>query len=105
MMQFIVSLIMVVLVALFAGFNMTERCDINLIFYTFKNVPVFLALIIAFVVGVVITLPYVFLKRHQRVARKKEKHGARVSPVMPTSTSSADELSANIDAQSPRNNS
>lgn len=66
------TLIVIILVTLFAGFNMNSTCNINLLYRTFENVPVFLALIIAFVAGVIVALPYVFLKRHSH--KHKEKH-------------------------------
>lgn len=70
MLSLIGTLIVVVIVSVFAGFNLNNTCNINFIYKTIENVPVFMALIIAFVAGVVVTLPYVFVKRAQRKSKE-----------------------------------
>jgi len=52
------TLILLVLVTIFAGFNIENKCDINLIFKGFKDVPIFFSLMVAFVAGVFVTLPF-----------------------------------------------
>lgn len=104
MLSLIGMMVIVVIVAVFAGFNMNTRCDINLIYKTFEQVPVFLALIFAFVAGVVVAMPFVFVGRHKHNAKepkprkppkepkkKKEKDvPAAVEPVVETPAAEAD---------------
>lgn len=66
------TLILLVLVTIFAGFNIDNKCDINLIFKGFKDVPIFFSLMVAFVAGVFVTLPFTIGKR-KRSAEKTVK--------------------------------
>ncbi|MGN0730248.1 hypothetical protein [Treponema sp.] len=58
-------LMLVVLVSLFTGFNLSNRCTIWF-FYSFKDIPVFAALFSAFMAGVLITLPFTFKKKDEK---------------------------------------
>jgi len=44
---------------LFIVFNLENRSDISLGFYTFRSVPVFLTAFIAFIFGMLLTLPFI----------------------------------------------
>lgn len=66
-------ILILVLVALFASLNLTNRSDINLGFYVFKEVPIFLSLLIAFLAGAVITIPFTFRASARKKKAKKEK--------------------------------
>jgi hypothetical protein len=72
MAQLIKTLVLVAFIALFSGFNINNRCDVSLIFYTFKNVPVFFTIILSFIVGVIVALPFVFVKRRATDTKKKK---------------------------------
>ncbi len=67
---------MVVLVALLTGFNLSNKCSIWF-FHSFEDIPVFAALLSAFLAGVVITLPFTFGKKRKTDSlpetKKKEK--------------------------------
>ena len=67
---------MVVLVALLTGFNLSNKCSIWF-FHSFEDIPVFAALLSAFLAGVVITLPFTFGKKRKTESlpetKKKEK--------------------------------
>ena len=65
-----------VLVTVFTGFNLDNKCNIWL-FYTFKNVPVFLTILVSFVFGVLVTLPFT-LKNGNEKNRKSEKKSKSV---------------------------
>lgn len=69
-------LFLVVLVALLTGFNLSNKCSIWF-FHSFENIPVFAALLSAFLAGVVITLPFTFGKKRKTESlpetKKKEK--------------------------------
>ncbi|MCR4627928.1 MAG: hypothetical protein K5640_09830 [Treponema sp.] len=66
------TLILLVLVTIFAGFNINNTCNINFIFREFKNVPIFFSLVVSFVAGVFVTLPFTFGKKKNK-AEKDEK--------------------------------
>lgn len=69
-------LFLVVLVALLTGFNLSNKCSIWF-FHSFEDIPVFAALLSAFLAGVVITLPFTFEKKRKTESlpetKKKEK--------------------------------
>lgn len=73
MMSLIGTLIVVIVVTVFAGFNKDYTCSINLLYRTFDNVPVFLAIMASFVAGVIVALPYAFFHRHARKEKIKAK--------------------------------
>lgn len=66
----ITTIVVAVVIAFFTGFNLDNRCNVNLLFYTFKNVPVFVTILISFVAGIVVALPFSF-SRGKKVAAKK----------------------------------
>ncbi|MGP1459480.1 MAG: hypothetical protein ACTTKL_09240 [Treponema sp.] len=69
--RLITTIIAMVALAFFVGFNLENKCDVNIIFYTFKQTPVFFTIIISFVIGVIFTLPFAFI--HRSAAKNKEK--------------------------------
>lgn len=61
--RLITTIVCLVLLAFFAGFNLDNKCNVNLLFHTFQNVPVFFTIITSFVVGIVFTIPFAFIRR------------------------------------------
>ncbi len=74
--KLILTLILVAFVAVFTGFNLDNSCDIWL-FHTFKDVPVFLTILISLVCGVVITLPFTLGKRVKQVEQEEKQKKLR----------------------------
>ncbi len=66
------TIILMVIVALFTGFNLDNRCNIWL-FHTFEQVPVYITILGSFVAGVIVTLPFTFKKcpKEKKVKDKK----------------------------------
>ena len=62
-----------VLVAAFASLNLSNRTDISVGFYSFKDVPVFLSLLIAFLAGAVVMVPFTFGPSARKKRKKKEE--------------------------------
>ena len=56
---------LLVVVAIFAGFNL-DRVNVSLGFYVFEGIPLFLALIVAFMAGALVMLPFTLLKKRRR---------------------------------------
>lgn len=63
-------IVCLVLGTCFAGFNLKNSCNISFGFHTFENIPIFLSLIIAFVCGVLVTLPFTIIKK--KTAKEKQ---------------------------------
>lgn len=57
--------------AVFSISNLNNSCNVSFIFYTFKDMPVYLHTLFSFVVGCIITLPFFI-----RTKKKKEKIAA-----------------------------
>ena len=69
-------LVVLVLVAFFASLNMNHRADISLGFYIFKDVPIFLSLLIAFLAGAVLIIPFTIgasLRKKNKLKEKAQK--------------------------------
>lgn len=56
------TILLVVLVAVLTGFNLSNKCTIWF-FHSFVNIPVFAMLITSFIAGVIVTLPFTIGRR------------------------------------------
>lgn len=65
-------IICLVLGTCFAGFNLGNSCNISFGFKTFENVPIFFSLIVAFALGVMVTLPFTVIKKKSAKDRKAQ---------------------------------
>ncbi|MDE6350713.1 MAG: hypothetical protein K2K67_06900 [Treponemataceae bacterium] len=70
---------LLIIVTIFCGFNLDDefRCDINLLFHTFRDVPVFLTVLISFFAGVLLMMPFSFGNAKFRAAQKAADAKAR----------------------------
>ena len=71
--KLIAVLVLIVLVAVFTGFNLENKCTIWF-FHSFTDIPVFASLLVSFLVGVIVTLPFTFTKGKKR-DKDKDKQG------------------------------
>lgn len=62
----IAIIIGIVFIAFFAGFNLDNKCDVSLVFYTFKQIPVFFTILISFAVGLMCSLPFALVHRSKK---------------------------------------
>lgn len=68
---------LLVFATFFIGFNLDHRCDVSIGFTTFKDVPIFLSLLISFVAGVLVMTPFAFFKPISTAKKKnltKQQH-------------------------------
>lgn len=65
-------IICLILGTCFAGFNLENSCNISFGFKTFQNVPIFFSLIVAFAIGVIVTLPFTVIKKKSAKDRKAQ---------------------------------
>jgi uncharacterized integral membrane protein len=66
-------IILLILVTIFAGVNLENKCNISFVFYTFENIPVFMTAIISFAAGAILMLPFTFFRR-------KKKNPVKMAP-------------------------
>ena len=67
------TIILLILVTIFAGVNLDNKCDITFIFYTFKDVPVFMTVIISFAIGLIVMLPFTFGRKRRKAVKQEAK--------------------------------
>ncbi len=63
MAKLILFIVIVVLAIFFIGFNVQNVCSISLVFHTFENVHVFMPVMIAFLIGILVMVPFVIKAR------------------------------------------
>jgi len=83
--RLIVFIIIFAVFLVFITFNLDNRCDLNLVFRTFEQVPVFITIFTSFFLGLVCSLPFILLRKKKKVEKSK------------------DEKIEELDAASPRN--
>jgi uncharacterized integral membrane protein len=79
--KLVLWLILLALVLAFVGFNIENTSDISFGFYTLSDIPIFVSLFGAFVLGVLISVPVTV--RHasrRRTKRSKQKRDEAASP-------------------------
>ena len=65
-------IIVMLMLVLFMGFNLSNRCDISVIFYVFKDVPIFLSMLFSFLLGNIAVLPFLISSRHKMKKAEKQ---------------------------------
>lgn len=73
-------IILMAFVLVFVGFNLDNRSDISLVFYTFTNVPVVITLLVSFICGLVVAFAFTVSKAlkptsARAAARNRSKSG------------------------------
>lgn len=66
-------LIILIVFAVFSAFNLSNKSDISLAFYTFKSVPIFLSLLVSFILGTLFVLPFTLFRRKKTDIKKDIK--------------------------------
>lgn len=72
--KLIYFILIMLMLAIFMGFNLSNRCDISIVFHVFKDVPIFLSMLFAFLLGNIAVLPFLISSRYKM--KKAEKHAA-----------------------------
>ncbi len=67
--KLLVYLIVLSVVVLFAGVNIRNVSDVSLGFRTFEDIPIFVSLFAAFFLGVLVTLPFTYVKYLRKRAK------------------------------------
>lgn len=71
--KLIVTILIIVLVAFFTGFNLENVCNIWLFGKTFSNVPVFITALISFAAGILVTLLAVFFAPKKKLTSEQAR--------------------------------
>lgn len=97
--KLIIFLIILGFVVFFAGFNITNVSDISFGFYEFKDIPIFISLFVAFLLGALIVLPFTLFrgKRKQKKtdSKKEDRKGKTPEQVAFEQEPSATETEVN----------
>ena len=64
--KIIIIVLIITIEAVFAGLNMNNVSDISFGFTTLKDVPVFLSILISFVAGALIILPFTLISKKKK---------------------------------------
>jgi uncharacterized integral membrane protein len=75
--QFIV---LFAVILLFIIFNLENKCDISIIFKVIHDVPVFLVAFFSFVIGMLITLPFILSYQLRKKRKTEDKKRGPVTP-------------------------
>ncbi len=80
--KLILFFIFLLIFVLFAGFNIRNTSDISLGFKTLNDVPIFVSLFIAFLLGGFVVMPFIFIGRRKKIQKVKKKiqSGAQEKP-------------------------
>lgn len=69
--KFILFIICIVVVVLFIGFNIDNKCNISLGVYTFSDVPIFMSIFLSFALGVFVMVPFLFGRKPRKDRKEK----------------------------------
>ena len=67
------TIVAIIIMAFFVGFNLENKCDVSLLFATFKDVPVFITIMLSFAVGILFTLPVALSIRFKKNKKEEKK--------------------------------
>jgi uncharacterized integral membrane protein len=76
--RMILFVIFICFYALFAALNLSNATDINFGFTSFSHVPIFLSVTVAFALGAIFMLPFMFghkKERKEKPVKEKKKKG------------------------------
>ncbi len=66
-------LLLLIIITVFSAFNLSNTSDISFGFYTLKDVPIFLSLLVAFIAGAIMMIPFTFNKKKIKSEKNTEK--------------------------------
>lgn len=64
--KLVLFIVCLVLVTVFMGFNIENRCNISFGFTELTGVPVFVTIMASFLLGVILVLPFTFIRRKNK---------------------------------------
>lgn len=79
--RLILFAVFLVLLVVFVGVNLDNKCAVSLIFVTYKDVPVYISILIAFALGILIMIPFTFGKSSRPPRERPEKTKPAPRPI------------------------
>jgi len=70
--RLIVFLLSLIVVLVFAGFNMNNSSNISFGFHELTDVPIFVSLLFSFILGVLFALPVAYFEKKNNKSKKKK---------------------------------
>jgi uncharacterized integral membrane protein len=64
----------------FIGFNLDNRCDVSFVFWEAQDIPVFLPIFTAFVLGLLCSIPFAVSIGRKRSKKKRSKGDSTPKP-------------------------
>ncbi len=80
--RLILILILVVFEGAFIGFNLNNKCDVWLVFRVFESVPVYITILVSFIAGVLVSIPFFVFKKKKKLPAKTRKERSGAEPVI-----------------------
>ena len=86
------TVVLLIVVTILCGFNLGDeyRCNVNLLFHIFENVPVFFTVLIYFFAGVLIMTPFTFGNAKHKAAMKELAEKVRQEKIAAKEQAKAD---------------
>lgn len=76
--KLIAFLAILLAITFFIGFNLDNRCDVSFVFHIYRNVPIFVSLLFAYLAGAITVIPF-FLGRRSRPGKREKGSGTASS--------------------------
>ncbi len=83
--------VVIVLLVVFIGFNIENRCNVSFVFHTLENVPVVVTILSSFALGLVAALPFALRRRNRTAAQPKAPRGRKAKAAAPGGDATRDE--------------
>lgn len=77
--KLIAFLAILLVITLFIGFNLDNRCDVSFIFYKYSDVPIFVSLLFAYAAGAITAVPFIIGHGRKRAGKLASKGSAKVA--------------------------
>ncbi|ULQ60600.1 hypothetical protein K7I13_04785 [Brucepastera parasyntrophica] len=83
--KLILFVIILVFAAFFIGYNLENSCSVSVVFHTFKDVPVYLSVLLAFIAGTLCSIPFFigFRKNNHSDTVRRDQKPSGTSPLPP----------------------
>lgn len=80
--KLITAIISLVIIACFVGFNLGNSCDVNVLFYNFKDAPVIYTVLVSFILGIASTIPFLVKSYLDGRMTDKEKEQKKIQKAL-----------------------
>jgi uncharacterized integral membrane protein len=75
--KLIAFLAILLVITLFIGFNLDNRCDVSFIFYKYSDVPIFVSLLFAYAAGAITAVPFIIGHGRKKAGKLASKGSAK----------------------------